>query len=232
MSSLSIIIPCYNEANNIKNLINRFVLFDKFDSELILVNNGSTDNTNQLFSELAIDYENIKFVKIKNNVGYGHGIIKGIEEAKNDIIAWTHADLQTDISDIFKAYNKFLSQKKIRECIVKGRRVGRRGVDNFFTLLMSITSKLVLGVELRDINAQPKIFNKSFFLKLKNPPLDFSIDLFLMYKAKKNNMDIIEIPVNFGKRLHGKSKGGGTWIGKIKLIKRTLIYIFNLKKYE
>ena len=77
-----------------------------------------------------------------------------------------------------------------------------------------------------DVNAQPKIFNKFFFKSLKNPPLDFSLDLFLLYSALEKELIIKNYPVYFKKRLRGEAKGGGTLIGKIKLIKENFkIYI-------
>ena len=69
-----------------------------------------------------------------------------------------------------------------------------------------------------------------FLVEMKNPPLDFSLDLYLLFKAHVNNYRILEYEVNFGKRLYGESKGGGTLIGKLKLIKRTFKYIVKLKK--
>ena len=95
---------------------------------------------------------------------------------------------------------------------------------------MSIISTIFLNRWLFDINAQPKMFNNTFFKELKNPPLDFSLDLFFYYKALSKNMQICTFPVYFKKRHSGIAKGGGTLSGKFKLIKRTFKYIFILKK--
>ena len=81
-----------------------------------------------------------------------------------------------------------------------------------------------------DINAQPKLFHKSFIKDFKNPPLDFSLDLFLIYFFKKKQISIKTFPVIFNKRQYGEAKGGGSFKGKIKLILRTLKYINLLKK--
>ena len=87
-----------------------------------------------------------------------------------------------------------------------------------------------MGVRLNDINAQPKIFHRSFLERMDDAPDDFSLDLYLLYQAKANGFNILEYPVYFGKRLHGQAKGGGSLLGKWKLIKRTWYYMNELKQ--
>ena len=109
---LSIIIPCYNEAENIPLLIESINNVYKSDTEIILVDNGSTDNTcDVLLKELeSINNASIRLVRVENNIGYGHGIMAGVKEAKSQIIAWTHADLQTDVRDVYNGYEIFRNQ--------------------------------------------------------------------------------------------------------------------------
>ena len=99
-----------------------------------------------------------------------------------------------------------------------------------FTAGMSLLSTFLLRIPLSDVNAQPKIFHKNFLKKLPNPPLDFSLDLYLLYQARVNKYQILEHHVNFGKRLYGESKGGGTLKGKLRLIQRTWKYMIKLKR--
>jgi len=111
---LSIVIPCYNEANNIKYLFIKANDVNKRldNTEFIFVNNGSNDNTLselQLYKSLYIDL-NIKIVNLLHNIGYGNGILNGILVSSNNIIAWTHADLQTDLEDIIIGYNLYLNE--------------------------------------------------------------------------------------------------------------------------
>jgi len=92
---------------------------------------------------------------------------------------------------------------------------------------------LILKVYLRDINAQPKLFSREFFNNyLKdNAPNDFSIDLYLLYQARKHRYNTLSIPVYFAPRQHGEAKGGGgSWNNRIILIKRTFKYIIGLRK--
>ena len=227
---LSIVIPCYNEAGNIPTLINQIKLISDNYIEIILVNNGSTDNTEEIISN-NIDFK-IPIVKVKSimqNVGYGHGIMQGVRESKGEFIAWTHADHQTDIHDVIKAYNILVNKSNLKNIIIKGKRIGRNKFDSFFTMGMSLIVSLIMQMRFSDVNAQPKIFHKSFLSNLNNAPDDFSLDLFFLYKAKINNYSIIEFPVNFTDRYKGESKGGGSLYGKIRLVQRTLKYIVKLK---
>ena len=94
---------------------------------------------------------------------------------------------------------------------------------------MGVISSFLLKVNISDVNAQPKMFHNNFLKLLTKYPKDFSLDLFVLYKAKVNGYEIYEYPVNFKNRLYGDAKGGGTIIGKIKLIMRTLSYTSKLK---
>jgi len=96
---------------------------------------------------------------------------------------------------------------------------------------MGIMSSIMLGKKLNDINAQPKMFHRSFLKLADDAPDDFSLDLYFYYTAVKNKMKILNLPVYFKDRLYGEAKGGGSslWT-RIKVIKRTMKYIMKLSK--
>ena len=234
MKSLSIVLPCYNEADNINKIFERFreVLKGREDVEVLLVNNGSTDDTSFVIQQHLEKPENnfAKVIDVTVNKGYGFGIMSGVYAASGEYISWTHADMQTDPADVLTALELIQQYPKDAKVIVKGRRISRNILDTFFTFGMSVISSVALSAKLYDINAQPKLFHKSFLKKLENTPDDFSLDLYLLYMARRLSYDIKEVKVNFAQRLHGEAKGGGTLKGKFKLIKRTWSYIFKLKK--
>jgi len=227
--NLSIIFPCFNEENNLENIIFRCKHYSN-QIEVIIVNNGSTDNSRSLIHKLLVGVEHIKCVDIQENIGYGHGIMEGVRIASGEVIAWTHADLQTDPADVLEAYKIFVDHPEYPNCILKGRRVGRNPLDALFTAGMSLLSTTLLRVPLSDVNAQPKIFHKNFLKKLPNPPWDFSLDLYLLFQARVHKYPILEHQVHFGERLYGESKGGGTLKGKLKLIQRTWKYMLKLTR--
>ena len=229
-SNLSLIIPCYNEQDNLPTLFKKLLKIQANFNEIILVDNGSTDNTLLIIEDFIKNNDScIKILKIKKNIGYGNGIMSGIRKSSGQIVAWTHADLQTDPQDVVDAYQYFVSKNGDRNFILKGKRKKRKFFDNLFTSLMSIISSLAFNIKLSDINAQPKMFRKDFIKNLNNAPNDFSLDLFILVQAVKMNYTILEYPVTFKNRNYGISKGGGSFIGKVKLTLRTLSYIYRLR---
>ncbi|MFN7301601.1 MAG: glycosyltransferase family 2 protein [Bacteroidota bacterium] len=234
---LSIVIPCYNEVDNLSELFKSLdALPVRQDGlEIILVNNGSTDGSDKVFlRELAKRDEYVfRVVNVEKNIGYGYGILSGLRAARAEILAITHADRQTDPSDVLTAYNIFLreSVQADNHLLVKGYRKNRKFTEAFFSWCMGVLSSLALGTRLTEINAQPKLFSKSFFQEFdRNAPHDFSLDLYLLYYAKKSGR-IISFPVFFAPRVAGVAKGGsGSGLKtRMKLIKRIWSYIFELR---
>ncbi len=229
MVKYSLVIPCYNESKNIIAILEKVKFsFNPKVIELIIVDNGSTDDTQQLLKKNLKKYAFATSIKIPTNVGYGHGIYEGLKAAKGEIMGWTHADLQTDLLDTLKGFEFFSLNEDIENLFVKGTRKGRNYFDSFFTLGMSILSSIILRKLLWDINAQPNIFHKNFLMYIENPPLDFSFDLYVFYKASKLNKNIRRFPVNFYDRVYGKSKWNTNFQSKLKFILRNIKYIFKL----
>jgi glycosyltransferase involved in cell wall biosynthesis len=232
MAQLSIVIPCYNEEGNLHALIAKCkeVIQSNTDVEIILVNNGSKDRSQQIMDELLNGNTNIRSHHVKVNQGYGFGILAGLQQATADVLCWTHADLQTDIFDCLKAFEIYKAQSN-PYLMVKGRRKGRAFFDVLFTSLMSYYAALKLGSFISDINAQPKLFSSKFHQEIEaNAPADFSLDLYFLLHAKKKGT-IVEFPVDFSQRTAGEAKGGSGDIKlKIKLSKRTLNFINKFPK--
>ena len=233
MEIFSLILPCYNEGENIENLLEVVANLKKLHNnlEIIFVENGSTDNSLFKIKNHQIYKNNsITLVEIKKNLGYGHGIMAGINKSTGEYIGWCHADLQNNLNDIYNIFEKNLDELKRQKTVLKGKRTNRSILDNFFTFGMSMLVSFLFKYKLTDINAQPKIFPKNFLKMLENPPLDFSLDLYFLLIAKINNYKILENPITVHKRVAGKAKGGGSLLAKIKLTSRTLNYIFRIKK--
>lgn len=229
---LSIIVPCYNESKNIPLILEKFnSVIKRDDIEVLLVNNGSTDNSEQILNELVPNYKFARIVKVEINQGYGFGITSGLTVANGEFIGYTHADMQTDPADPIKALGIIEKEENPKNCFIKGDRKGRPLFDQFFTIGMSFFETVYLGRKLWDINAQPNIFHKSFFESIKNScPKDFSLDLYLLYMAQKKNLKIVRFDVVFPERIHGKSSWNTGFSSKWKFIKRTIDFSVRLKK--
>lgn len=228
---LSVIVPCYNEEKNIPLILERFKKnITLEDIEVILVNNGSTDNSAQILEELLPKYPFARTVLVPVNQGYGYGILQGLKAASGDFLGWTHADMQTDPSDVIKAYDILECQQWDEHLYIKGNRKGRGLTDQFFTSGMSLFESLYLKKKLYDVNAQPNIFSKSFFESWENPPYDFALDLYALYMAQVKGMQIMRFNVLFPPRVYGSSHWNTGLTAKWKFIKRTIDFTINMKK--
>ena len=226
---LSIVIPCYNELRNLPILVDNCLAFaEQSDVEIIFVDNGSTDGSAALFVDLLRGTRGMQVVTVEKNQGYGYGILMGLRQAKGDLLCWTHADLQTNPLDALEGLRLFdLHSANI---FVKGKRFGRAPKDVIFTVAMSFFETILFRRFFWDVNAQPTMFTRAFFESWKNPPHDFSLDLYAYYLATQQQLPIHRFPVLFSHRLHGHSHWNINWTEKQKFIKRTISYSLKLKK--
>ncbi|MDY6484289.1 glycosyltransferase family 2 protein [Acinetobacter faecalis] len=225
----SLIIPCYNESANLPLLLERCKKLEIYsDIEIILVDNGSIDDTPKVLKNLLPQYPNCRSIRVEENHGYGFGILSGLKSAKGEILGWTHADMQTDPIDTLIGLQKFKTYGI--DIFVKGRRYGRPFSDVLFTVAMSIFESILLIRPMWDINAQPTMFSRKFYESWTSPPDDFSLDLYVYYQARANNLPVYRFPVKFGQRAHGTSNWNINWAAKRKFIRRTINFSLKLKK--
>lgn len=138
--------------------------------------------------------------------------------------------MQTPPSDIIKALELIEKKGNPKNIYVKGLRKKRPLFDQAFTYGMSIFETIYMGETLFDINAQPNIFHRDFFASWNDAPYDFSLDLYAIYMARKQKLDIVRMDVIFPKRIHGVSHWNKDWKSKWKFIKRTVDFSLKLKK--
>ncbi len=228
---LSIVIPCYNEAKSLPALVARCVkvLAAEPACEIILVDNGSTDESADVLAQELSSQSRIRSYRVAVNRGYGYGILEGLKICTGDILGWTHADLQTDPMDVVQGFAHFKSAKP-EPLFVKGKRRGRPLPDRAFTAAMSVFETLFLGQVMRDINAQPTLFSRALYERWHDAPEDFALDLYAYVDAKSAGARICRFPVLFVPRLHGVSHWNINWKSKMRFIGRTLDFSFRLRR--
>jgi glycosyltransferase involved in cell wall biosynthesis len=232
---LSVVVPCYNEAENLPALASSFrtAFQDRSSVEVILVDNGSTDETARILEEECsrADSGFLKVIFLETNLGYGGGIKAGLLAAEGEIVAWTHGDLQADPADVLRAYDFFQCSGQPDRLWLKGSRKGRGTVETAMTLGLSLLCSALLGQWLLDFNAQPKMFHRGFLSRLSTAPDDFSFDLYALYTARRCQLNLLRFPVVFTQRQGGVAKGGGAgWKTRLKLCVRTVRYVLRLKR--
>lgn len=220
--ALSVVVPCYNEAASLAGLLEAFADAGAgADFELVLVDNGSADGTPAELGRLLPRYPFARALRCPENLGYGGGILKGLEAARGEALAWTHADLQFHPSAVFEAWRLFREAGGGRT-LVKGLRDGRPLTDRLFTAGMALFETLYLGLPLRDINGQPVVFGRELAALWRRPPGDFSLDLYALATAAAAGFRVIRFPVENRRRERGASSWNRGLLSRLRLACRTV----------
>ena len=206
MYSFSIVIPIYNETDNIDLLISEILNSIDFvnNYEIVFVDDSSTDGSAKKISKY-LTKKNIKLIRNKINKGQSYSIFIGIKNSSSNIIVTIDGDGQNDPKDIKKLYARYTSSNKIK--LVSGIRSKRK--DNFIKVFSSIFANyirnLILKDGCRDTGCSLKIFDKNIFLSF---PFFNGIHRFLPALFIGFGYKVIYTNVNHRKRLYGKSKYG------------------------
>ena len=232
MTDLSLVIPCFNESANLARLVETVARCIPSDvsTEVVFVDNGSTDDSARVLDDLLPRHSFAVAAHVPVNKGYGYGIMAGLRRTSGIVVGWTHADLQTDPQDVVSGYRAFARELRDGRVVLKGRRVNRPLVDRAFTAGMSLAASLALGQRFSDVNGQPKLFSRRLLAEMGAAPNDFSLDLYLLWLARREGYAVVEYPVAFGRRSAGEAKGGGSLRLKWKLTRRTMTFIQRLRR--
>ncbi len=204
---ISVIVPFYNEEDNVVELYERLtrVLSGlKRTYELIFVDDGSTDRTNDLLRGIFKKDRRVQVVRMKKNFGQTAGLQAGFDYAAGDIIISMDGDLQHDPAEI----PMFLDKLAEGYDIVSGWR--KRRVDNpilrkFPSWVANRMMKFLSGVELHDFGTTFKAYRRS---ALKNLRLYGELHRFIPALISRQGVKIAEVPISNIVRLRGKSKYG------------------------
>lgn len=214
--SLSIVIPLYNEQENIPRLIKELDDFLKNfnkEFEVIIIDDGSSDNSYQMLSELARKRKYLRLLRFGANFGQTAAISAGFHSARGEIIVTMDADLQNNPRDIT------LLLKKMEEGydIVSGWRKKRK--DKFISRrIPSIAANKIIsritGVFLHDYGCTLKAYRKEI---VKHINLYGEMHRFIPALGRWAGASITEVEVSHRARRHGKSKYGISRIFKVIL---------------
>ena len=228
---ISCVISCYNEEENIPALLNQ-IKSNKLERKIdfIIVNNGSTDNSWRIISDYITLFPEIKFINVKEDLGWGNGITEGLKYAKCKFVGWIHGDLQYDMKILFQVIEVLENPKNQKHNIlIKGRRARRKISEDFFTLTMSIIATIFLRKKFIDINAQPSFFSREILKNFNNVPKDLMLDLYIYNLINKiKDKKIIRIPVVQKDREKGQSSWNKNFASKFLLSYKMLKGIIKL----
>jgi glycosyltransferase involved in cell wall biosynthesis len=207
ITSLSIVIPVYNEEESLpllyENLVSTLATID-YDYEIIYVDDGSNDTSFALLQQLAQQDTQVKVIKFTRNYGQTAALAAGIDHAQKEAVIFLDADLQNDPSDI----PMMLAKLNEGYDVVSGWRKQRQ--DQWLTRVLPsqmanwIISK-VTKVYLHDYGCTLKIYRREV---LQGYRLYGEMHRFLPAYAAQVGARIVEVPVKHHPRRHGQSKYG------------------------
>lgn len=226
MQSWSIVIFCFNESGNVKNVIADSITVLKTISpaerELIIVDDGSTDGSVEEIASEILKYpsEKIKFIKHLVNLGIGMALRSGYENATNENVCAVPADGQFDVKELLPfaevSANSFV-------CFYRKENLSYSLARNILSMFNKVFNKVMLGIRFRDIN-WVKIYKtktlEGLDLKLKSSLVETEICAKLV--ASKNQF--VEIESKYLTRNSGVSKGASWNIIKKVLAELMKVY--------
>lgn len=216
IKNLSVFFPVYNEEGNVATIVSKaLAVLEKLklsEYEVIVVNDGSTDETGKVANDLAKKNSKVRVIHHPKNLGYGEALKSGFYNARFDTIVYTDGDGQFDFSEVSKFLGKMFSPDGVEEYdLLIGYRIKRQ--DPFFRILFKKGWKLTLlaffRLTLKDVDCGFKMVKKSVLEKI--PHLESSrgamINAELAIKAKKAGFRIGQVGVNHYPRRSGKPTG-------------------------
>lgn len=204
MPLLSVIVPVYNESRTIKEVLKKIESLD-IDKEIIVVDDGSCDGTQNLLSELAGN--NFKVIHHATNRGKGAALVTGLENAKGDFIIIQDADLEYEPSEYFKLLDGF---KDGETDLVLGARFTRNYYGMFIprlgNRLLTILINMLFGSRLNDSMTCYKLGRRDTFNALSLKSKGFDIEIEIVIKALKNKLRIKQISISYEPRSYKEGK--------------------------
>lgn len=200
---ISVVVPAYNEEENIPLLLENFdKMFreSKLEGEVLLVDDGSTDNTLKLAKDYEKKYSFLKALTNKTHRGLTAALQTGFKNANGDIYLFWSADLQYKPEDIPKLIQKIQEGNDI----VTGWRQGKYGMKTFVSFFFNFLSRLLFKVKVHDLNGV-KAFRKEV---LEDLPLRKDWHRYMVVMAADKGFKMDEVKVPLYPRKYGKSKFG------------------------
>lgn len=209
---LSVVIPSFNEEANVRkgvlNEVESYLKKQNYDYEVLIVDDGSTDNTKQLVREQIKDKKNFKLIE-NTHGGKAITVMTGLLESKGELALFTDMDQATPIGELEKLLPEF--EKGLD--IVIGSRHGRKGAPVIRKIAawgFSILRGIILGLPFSDTQCGFKAFNResieAIFPKIKKEwgvvhfkggAVNAGFDVEILFIAKKLGFKIEEVPVEW-----------------------------------
>ncbi len=226
--SISVIVPCYNEEQNITRFRTELIsIINKLsdDYEIILVDDGSSDNTLKEMKKLKRISKRIKIVIHEKNKGLGSAVRTGIKNATKELLITLDSDLTFHPNQIRNLLNRF--NKGDIDCVIGSPNLNK---DNKVQLHRMILSKIVnliyailLGKHFTSVSPIFRVYKTYQLKKINLNSKGFTINAEILFWLIKNKRKVVEVPAILTVRKFGVSK-----INTLKEIKNHLKMFYNI----
>lgn len=207
MLNISVVLPAYNDAKSLPILINKCIkllpnIARKY--EIIVVDDGSEDDTQQVLTGLRGKAPFLHIITHKKNRGYGGALISGFQKAKYDFVFYTDSDGQYDIMEL----KKMVAWMDDKTDVVTGFKVKRSDAwhRRIIGVLWNQSMKLFFGLKVRDVDCDFRLIRRVVLVGLGLRVKSGAFDVELIKKLQEKNARIKEIPVHHYPRIHGNSQ--------------------------
>lgn len=215
---ISIVIPVYNEADNVQVLTSEIIRTVNFTQyEIIFIDDGSQDKTVEHLQKLTLQYRQVKFISHIVNFGQSASIITGIKAAKHDWIVTMDGDLQNDPVDIFALLTTAMkhAMENKHQIAVIGIRETRddQWIRKISSKIANFIRRKLLKDDCQDTGCGLKLFSREMFFRL---PIFNNMHRYFPALFKSIGINVLQVPVNHRPRIKGKSKYGihnRLWVG-------------------
>ena len=207
--NLSIVIPLLNEQNSLEELtssISTVVKALRLEFEIILIDDGSTDNSWKIISEICSNNQNVKGIRFLKNFGKSQALSAGFKACNGDVVVTMDADLQDDPNEIPELYKKVKEEKFDLVSGWKKVRYDSIIFKNFPSKIFNWAARITSGIKLNDFNCGIKAYKKEVIKQIK---LTGGMHRYIPVLAKNAGYNrITEKIVIHHPRKHGKTKYG------------------------
>lgn len=205
--SISVFFPCYNEQENVGETTKKALIALEnlnTDFELIIVDDGSSDDTGRIADEIAGRDERVKVVHHSRNLGYGAALQSGFKAATKELVFYTDGDGQFDISEMPPLLD-LMEQHDIVSCYRLNRQdsIVRKINGWCWTKLVC----LLFGLKIRDIDCAFKLYKRSIFDNIELSSTGALIDTEILARAKRKGYSIFQKGVHHYPRKAGEQSG-------------------------
>lgn len=225
MVSISVFFPCYNEQDNVGRTVEKALdVMEKLnaDFEIIVVDDGSSDDTGRIADEMAGRDERVKVVHHTQNLGYGAALQSGFKSSTKQFVFYTDGDGQFDINEM-PPLLPLMEQYDIVSCYRLNRRdpIIRKINGWCWTKLVC----LMFGLNIRDIDCAFKLYKREIFNKINMSSTGALIDAEILARAVRKGCRITQKGVHHYPRTAGQQSGAS-----IRVVLRAFKELFKLQK--